>query len=93
MPKKRPSRIERVSEVIKGLDVPHGEMTDGVLWRALVEAGCLEGVEVHTEAEARRYLRGLLRQHNRRCRRLGDIGSVIFDITRKGGKVTKVREA
>jgi hypothetical protein len=90
MSKKRPSRIERVSEVIKSL---HGKMTDGVLWRALGEAGCLDGVEVHSEAEARRYLRGLLRQHNRRCERIGDIDSVIFKITEVKGKTTKVTEA
>jgi hypothetical protein len=109
MPRKAPSRIERVSEVIKALDVPHGEMTDGFLWRALdvphgemtdgflwralAEAGCLDGVEVHSEAEARRYLRGLLRQHNRRCWRTGDIAHVIFNITRKNGQVTRVTEA
>jgi hypothetical protein len=91
MAKKAPSRIERVSEVINGL---HGGLTLESFGLALAEAGLLDGVKVRGWAGARRYLRGLLRQHNRRCERIGDFNNVIFRIAEgKDSRTTKVTEA
>jgi hypothetical protein len=77
--------IERVSAVLATIDVPKGEMTLDVIARALLEAGCLDGVEVHSKAEARRHIRRLIELHNRRCARVGDFDRVLVDFVREPG--------
>jgi hypothetical protein len=37
---------------------------------------------VHSQAEARRYIERLIRQHNRRCERLGRVEHALVGFTR-----------
>jgi hypothetical protein len=85
--------IERVSAVIKSIDVPREELTTGVIARALWEAGCLDGVEVKDQDEARRHIKHLIEQHNRRCAREGDFDHIMVDFVREPGGEWRVNTA
>jgi hypothetical protein len=85
--------IERVSAVIKSIDVPREELTTGVIARALWEAGCLDGVEVKDQDEARRHIKHLIEQHNRRCAREGDFDHILVDFVRESGGEWRVSTA